>query len=56
VARIAGVDIPRNKRIEVSLTYIHGLGRKSSQKILDQLSIKRDTRAQDLNDDQINDI
>ena len=56
VARIAGVDIPRNKRIEVSLTYIHGLGRKSSQKILDQLSINRDTRAQDLNDDQINAI
>ncbi|RDB36112.1 30S ribosomal protein S13 [Spirobacillus cienkowskii] len=56
MARIAGVDIPRNKRIEVSLTYIHGLGRKSSQKILDQLSINRDTRAQDLNDDQINAI
>jgi small subunit ribosomal protein S13 len=56
VARIAGVDIPRNKRIEISLTYIHGLGRKSSQKILDQLSINRDTRTQDLNDDQINAI
>lgn len=56
MARIAGVDIPRNKRIEISLTYIHGLGRKSSQKILDQLSINRDTRAQDLSDDQINAI
>jgi small subunit ribosomal protein S13 len=56
VARIAGVDIPRNKRIEISLTYIHGLGRKSSQKILDQLSINRDMRTQDLNDDQINAI
>lgn len=56
MARIAGVDIPRNKRIEISLTYIHGLGRKSSQKILDQLSINRDTRTQDLNDDQINAI
>lgn len=56
MARIAGVDIPRNKRIEISLTYIHGLGRKSSQKILDQLSINRDIRAQDLNDDQINAI
>ncbi|MGY3802467.1 30S ribosomal protein S13 [Pigmentibacter ruber] len=56
MARIAGVDIPRNKRIEISLTYIHGLGRKSSQKILDQLSINRDTRTQDLSDDQINAI
>ncbi|KAB8037588.1 30S ribosomal protein S13 [Silvanigrella paludirubra] len=56
MARIAGVDIPRNKRIEISLTYIHGLGRKSSQKILDQLSINRDMRTQDLNDDQINAI
>ncbi|BBH53887.1 MULTISPECIES: 30S ribosomal protein S13 [Fluviispira] len=56
MARIAGVDIPRNKRIEISLTYIHGLGRKSSQKILDQLSINRDTRTQELSDDQINAI
>ena len=56
MARSAGVDIPRNKRIEISLTYIHGLGRKSSQKILDQLSINRDMRTQDLNDDQINAI
>lgn len=56
MARIAGVDIPRNKRIEISLTYIHGLGRKSSQKILDKLSINRDIRTQDLNDDQINAI
>ena len=56
MARIAGVDIPRNKRIEISRTYIHGLGRKSSQKILDQLSINRDMRTQDLNDDQINAI
>ena len=56
MARIAGVDIPRNKRIEISLTYIHGLGLKSSQKILDQLSINRDMRTQDLNDDQINAI
>jgi small subunit ribosomal protein S13 len=56
VARIAGIDIPRHKRIEISLTYIHGLGRKSSQKLLDHLSINRDMRTQDLNDDQINAI
>jgi small subunit ribosomal protein S13 len=54
VARIAGVDIPRGKRIEVSLTYIYGIGRKSAQKLLDGLSISRDIRAQDLTDDQIN--
>jgi small subunit ribosomal protein S13 len=56
VARIAGVDIPRNKRIEVSLTYIYGIGRKTAQKLLDSLSIKRDIRAQELTDDQVNQI
>jgi len=54
VARIAGVDLPRNKRIEVSLTYIYGIGRKTAQKLLDTLSINRDTRAQELTDDQVN--
>lgn len=54
MARIAGVDIPRNKRIEIALTYIYGIGRKSSQKILDSLSIDKNIRAQELNDDQIN--
>jgi small subunit ribosomal protein S13 len=56
VARIAGVDIPRNKRIEVSLTYIYGIGRKTAQKLLDTLAIHRDTRAQDLTDEQVNQI
>ncbi|MBM3382290.1 MAG: 30S ribosomal protein S13 [Betaproteobacteria bacterium] len=56
MARIAGVDIPRNKRIEVSLTYIYGIGRKTAQKLLDSLSISRDIRAQELNDDQVNQI
>jgi small subunit ribosomal protein S13 len=54
VARIAGVDIPRNKRIEIALTYIFGVGRKTSQKLLDSLSIDRSIRANDLSDDQIN--
>ncbi|NBO37506.1 30S ribosomal protein S13 [bacterium] len=54
MARIAGVDLPRNKRIEVSLTYIYGIGRKTAQKLLDTLSINRDTRAQELTDDQVN--
>ncbi len=54
MARIAGVDIPRNKRIEIALTYIFGVGRKTSQKLLDSLSIDRSIRANDLSDDQIN--
>lgn len=56
MARIAGVDIPRNKRIEISLTYIFGIGRKTAQKLLDSLSINRDIRAQELTDDQVNQI
>ena len=54
MARIAGVDIPRAKRIEVSLTYIYGIGSKTAQKLLDGLSISRNIRAQDLTDDQVN--
>lgn len=54
MARIAGVDIPRNKRIEISLTYIYGIGRKTSQKLLDSLSISRNLRTQELTDDQVN--
>jgi small subunit ribosomal protein S13 len=54
VARIAGVDIPRQKRIEISLTYIFGVGRKTAQKLLDQLKIDRNIRTQDLTDDQVN--
>ena len=54
MARIAGVDIPRNKRIEISLTYIYGIGRKTAQKLLDTVAISRDTRTQELTDDQVN--
>ncbi|MFZ9519865.1 MAG: 30S ribosomal protein S13 [Silvanigrellaceae bacterium] len=54
MARIAGVDIPRNKRIEISLTYIYGIGRKTAQKLLDTVAINRDTRTQELTDDQVN--
>ncbi|NBW81293.1 30S ribosomal protein S13 [bacterium] len=56
MARIAGVDIPRNKRIEISLTYIYGIGRKTAQKLLDTVAINRDTRTLDLTDDQVNSI
>lgn len=53
MARISGVDIPRNKEIEISLTYIYGIGRRSAQKILDKLGIPRATRTHELNDDQV---
>ena len=53
MARISGVDIPRNKEIEISLTYIYGIGRKTSQKILDRVGITRSTRTHELTDDQI---
>lgn len=56
MARIAGVDIPRNKRIEISLTYIHGIGRQSANKILSELSINKNVRAFELSDEQINAI
>lgn len=56
MARIAGVDIPRNKRVEVALTYIYGIGRKSSQKILDSVGIGFNVRTQELTDDQINSL
>jgi small subunit ribosomal protein S13 len=53
MARIAGVDIPREKRVEIGLTYIFGLGRTSSNKILEATGIDPDTRVKDLTDDQI---
>jgi small subunit ribosomal protein S13 len=54
MARIAGIDIPREKRVEVALTYIYGIGLSSSPKILKQTSINPDTRVRDLTDDQVN--
>ena len=54
MARIAGIDIPREKRVEVALTYIFGIGLSTSQKILKQTSINPDTRVRDLTDDQVN--
>jgi small subunit ribosomal protein S13 len=53
MARIAGIDIPREKRVEVSLTYIYGIGLPTSQKILAQANINPDTRVRDLTDDQV---
>lgn len=56
MARIAGVDLPRKKRIEIGLTYIYGIGRSRSQKILLQLKIDPNTKTDDLTEDQITDI
>ena len=53
MARIAGVDIPNNKRIEIALTYIYGIGRKSANDILDQTGINPDTRAKDLTEEDV---
>lgn len=54
VARIAGVTLPKEKRIEIGLTAIYGIGRSLSNKILDESSINPDTRVSDLTDDQLN--
>lgn len=53
MARIAGVDIPRDKRAEIALTYIYGIGRSTAQKILDKLGVSRDEKMKDLTDDEI---
>lgn len=53
MARIAGVNIPREKRVEIGLTYIFGVGRSTAGKILDELGISRNTPVRDLTDDEI---
>ena len=54
MARIAGVDLPRNKRIEVGLTYIFGIGLPTAQKILETAGVNPDRRVSELNDDEVN--
>jgi len=56
LARIAGVDLPRKKRIEIALTYIYGIGRSSSQKILTEAGVDWDTKSDDLAEGQITGI
>ena len=56
MARIAGVDLPREKRVEIGLTYIYGIGVPSSQKILKEAGINPDTRVKDLTDDDVSKI
>ena len=52
MARIAGVDLPKDKRIEIGLTYVYGIGRTSAKKILDMTCINPDTRVKDLTDEE----
>ena len=54
MARIAGIDIPREKRVEIALTYIYGIGLPTSQKILAQANVNPDTRVRDLTEEQVN--
>ncbi|MBR2950074.1 MAG: 30S ribosomal protein S13 [Lachnospiraceae bacterium] len=53
MARISGIDLPREKRVEIALTYIYGIGRTSSNKILAQANVNPDTRVRDLTDDEV---
>ena len=54
MARIAGIDIPREKRVAIALTYIYGIGLPTSQKVLAQANVNPDTRVRDLTDEQVN--
>ena len=54
MARIAGVDIPREKRVEIALTYVYGIGLHTSQKLLERTGVSPDTRVRDLTDEEVN--
>ena len=56
MARIAGVDLPREKRIEIGLTYIYGIGRTSSNRILERAGVNPDTRVRDVTDEEVGKI
>ena len=56
MARIAGVDLPKRKRVEIGLTYIYGVGRTTSKRILGKLNIDPDTKTDDLSESEINNI
>jgi small subunit ribosomal protein S13 len=53
LARIAGIDIPREKRVVISLTYIHGVGRTTAEKVIKQANVSPDTRVKDLSDEEV---
>ena len=56
MARIAGIDLPKDKRIEIGLTYIYGIGRKSAKDILEKAGVNPDTRVKDLTEQDVNKI
>ncbi len=56
MARIAGVDLPREKRVEIGLTYIYGIGLTSSKRILKEAGVNPDTRVKDLTDDEVKEL
>lgn len=56
MARIAGVDIPRDKRVVISLTYIYGIGKATAQKVLSDANVSEDARVRDLTEDELNRI
>jgi small subunit ribosomal protein S13 len=56
LARIAGIDLPKNKRIEIALTYIYGIGRPTAKKVLEMAKIGRDIKSDELNEVQVNAI
>ena len=56
MARIAGVDLPREKRVEIGLTYIYGIGLTSSKRILKEANVNPDTRVKDLTDDEVKEL
>ena len=56
MARIAGVDLPKDKRVEIGLTYVYGIGRQTSNKILQSTGVNPDTRVKDLTEDEVNAI
>lgn len=53
MARIAGVDIPREKRVDISLSYIYGIGRRTAEKLCDSVQVSRDTKVKDLTDEEV---
>ena len=56
MARIAGIDIPREKRVEIALTYVYGIGRSAANTILSTAGVNKDTRVRDLTEDELNKI
>ena len=56
MARIAGVDLPREKRVEIGLTYIYGIGKQTSKRILEEAGVNPDTRVKDLSEDEVGSI